>query len=119
MSRTVQRFTDVILDLNFKEGTNRQPKYRNYKAYNRPSKMSKRDRKKAKNKKNRQKNKKGGYFDQNYDSDDNNVSVSASQSKAKKVEDDPQKNWTILDYIVPEEVSLSHFLTHFDFRSNK
>jgi len=104
ISRTVQRFTDVILDLNFKVGSSKQIKTK-YRSHNKPARMSKRDRKRNINKKNRQNRNKRFIPDDFSDSDDDQY-YNAKQSTA--VNNDLAENWkTMLEYIIPEHIKKS------------
>lgn len=98
VSRTVQRFTDVIVDLNFKEGHSVSHKYSNNYGGHNSYKMSKRDRKRQKNKKYKN-NKKGKYFNQDYDYDYDTVHTKVKQAApAEKPIDKP-----MLEYLLTEE----------------
>ena len=101
VSRTIQRFTDIILDLNFKSVSTYTPNFRSYNSH-RSFKMNKREKKRLKNKRQRQ-NKKGKYFQSNYDHDD--YMPTEQQIVVTKVVD-PEKDKPMLDYLLPEDVLL-------------
>ena len=102
-SRTVQRFTDVLVDINFKEHTSgnshshHNQSYKNYNE-NKNGRQSKRDRKKNKNKKNRN-NKKQAYFDQSWS---DSMSVSYPTQNAKDTE--PVLETPMLEYLISEDL---------------
>jgi hypothetical protein len=99
VSRTVQRFTEVIVEMNFKahNGQKRKNSYNyNYGNNYKNSKMSKRERKKNKNKKNR-KNQKNKYFNSTFES-----SIDYSQTTVPS-DPSPELLKTMIEYQLSED----------------
>ena len=102
VSRTVQRFTDIILDINFQkggEGRNYQQNY-HFNNYHSGKRMSKRERKRMRNKKNKWNKKQNKYFKNSWKDQgrNNNYNNNNQEGKSKK------KDKTLLEYLVPEEL---------------